>query len=217
MSRPVTVPFLILKRLEVCCGDAKNILRSHRSKFLNYSQRYGEENIKRGEKRRNRRWADWFHTWKANTEPLVLPTKRLDSARRPGPEPERELVVQPYLPCAATQPSPSRLSITPENIPTPLSYAPKSQNAYYCAQSDQRFSWPHSFQCLATPGAGQAADTRSNLGELPDSTVMSGLQAAQLPTEYNTCTGTRTLLRHIHPHHGMLVIYVRDILRTLVL
>lgn len=108
-------------------------------------------------------------------------------------------MVQPYLPCAATQPSPSRLSITPENIPTPLSYAPKSQNAYYCAQSDQRFSWPHSFQCLATPGAGQAADTRSNLGELPDSTVMSGLQAAQLPTEYNTCTGTRTLLRHNTP------------------
>ena len=106
MSRPVTVPFLILKRFEDCCGDAKNILRSQRSKVLNYSQRYREENTKRGEKWRNRRWADWFHTWKANTEPLVSPTKRLDSARRPGPEPERELVVQPYLPCAATEPSP---------------------------------------------------------------------------------------------------------------
>ena len=105
MSRPVTAPFLIL-RLEVFCDNAKNILRSQRFKFLNYSQRYGEENTKRGEKWRNRRWADWFHTWKANTEPLVSPTKRLDSARRPGPEPERELVVQPYLPCAAAQPSP---------------------------------------------------------------------------------------------------------------
>lgn len=49
------------------------------SRFLDYSQRCGEEKTNASEKWRNKRRAYWFHSWKANTEPVILATKCLDS------------------------------------------------------------------------------------------------------------------------------------------
>lgn len=110
------------------------------SSFLAQSSRWRKETTKRGEKRGNRRGADQFHGWKAQVEPLIVPTKRLDSDHRPIQNPSTDAcptlpaqhLLNPSLPSCPEmcQPPPPFFIL---RIPEYLSHSAYSSHVFIAA------------------------------------------------------------------------------------
>lgn len=236
LSKPVTVPFLKKKNSrEVRCLDAKNALpslagfRKLRTKIPQLqSELKGKKIHKEVKKLRKRRWADWFHRWKANTELLILPTKRLDwvhwQLRAWAWTP-----VQPYLSWHPLPPS-----IPPSTPPSCLSCLKTYRRLFSILKGPKNACFSSlilikASRCHILSESSRATKNRPcccKPEELPDPTrkkeVMSGSLAVRLTahkTLNTTHTHTQTQVCWTCTQVMMLwaVIYIRDFLKTLML
>lgn len=154
-------------RLEVFCVNAKtphSLWADFQQATLQipWLQSRGEEKKiqKEVKKWRNKRWEYWFHGRMANTELLIFPTKRLDSVHRLIQI--LSINASPTLPSLASYLALCACWPCLKHINVPF-LCQKSQDASRSSHTDQKFSLPRSFQCLAMPWTGQAANLSSTL------------------------------------------------------